>query len=361
MSSRKEIRSAYLEWAKLHSGAKYNLATSGLDGFPLAQLPVKIEDLEISIGGSYGYPPLQERLAKKNGVPVECVVAANGTSMANHLAIAALLDPGDEVLIEQPVYDPLLTVAQYLGAHVRRFPRHFEKSFALDPQEVEKAITPRTRLVVITNLHNPTGARATDAQLRAIGDIAKKRGAYVLVDEVYLDACFDPTARSAFHLGENFIITSSLTKAFGLSGLRCGWVLASPPLAERMWRINDLYGVIPAHVAELLSVIALDHLDKIADYARTRLQTNRPILQRFLDSRHDLAAIPAGGTTAFPELASGKVDALCRLLREKYESSVVPGRFFEMPNHFRIGIGGKTELLQEGLRRLGHALDELRS
>ena len=356
--SRNEIRSAYLEWAKLHSGAKYNLATSGLDGFPLAQLPVKIEDLEISIGGSYGYPPLQERLAKKNGVPAECVVAANGTSMANHLAMAALLDPGDEVLIEQPVYDPLLTVARYLGANVRRFPRHFEKGFALDPHEIEKAITPRTRLVVVTNLHNPTGARAGDSQLRSIGEIAQKHGAHVLVDEVYLDACFDPAARSAFHLGENFIITSSLTKAFGLSGLRCGWILAPPSLAERMWRINDLYGVIPAHVAELLSVIALDHLEKISGYARARLQANRPILQRFLDSRRELAAIPAGGTTTFPRLASGKVDALCRLLRENYETSVVPGHFFEMPNHFRIGIGGKTEPLQEGLRRLGHALDE---
>ena len=361
MSSRKEMRSAYLEWAKLHSGAKYNLATSGLDGFPLAQLPVKIEDLEISIGGSYGYPPLQERLAKKNGVPADCVVAANGTSMANHLAMAALLDPSDEVLIEEPAYEPLLNVPEYLGARIRRFPRHFENGFALDPQEVEKAITPRTRLIVVTNLHNPTGARASDSQLRAIGDIAKKSGAYVLVDEVYLDACFDPNARSAFHLGENFIVTSSLTKAFGLSGLRCGWVLAPPPLAERMWRINDLYGVIPAHVAELLSVIALDHLDKISDYARSRLQTNRPILQRFLDSRRDLAAIPANGTTTFPRLASGNVGALCRLLREKYETSVVPGRFFEMPAHFRIGIGGKTELLEEGLRRLGCAVDELHS
>ena len=360
MSSRNEIRSAYLEWAKLHSGAKYNLATSGLDGFPLAQLPVRVEDLEISIGGSYGYPPLQERLAKKNDVPVECVVAANGTSMANHLAMAALINPGDEVLIEQPVYDPLLTVAQYLGAKVLRFMRRFENGFALDPAEVEKTITPRTRLVVVTNLHNPTGARATDAQVRAIGEIAKKRGAYVLVDEVYLDACFDHNARSAFHLGENFIVTSSLTKAFGLSGLRCGWVLAPPPLAERMWRINDLYGVIPAHVAELLSVIALDHVDKIAEYARTRLQANRPVLQRFLDSRRDLAAIPAIGTTAFPRLASGKVGDLCRLLREKYQTSVVPGHFFEMPDHFRIGIGGNPELLQEGLRRLGHALDELR-
>lgn len=359
-SSSTAIRSEYLEWAKLRSTAKYNLATSGLDGFPLAKLPVKIDDLEISIGGSYGYPPLQERLARKNEVGTECVVAANGTSMANHLALAALIERGDEVLIEQPTYEPLLTVAEYLGATIRRFPRRFEDGFALDSREVERQMTARTRVVVVTNLHNPSGARTRDNQLRLIGDLTKSRGAHVLVDEVYLDACFDPNARSAFHLGENFIVTSSLTKAFGLSGLRCGWVLAPQPLAERMWRINDLFGVIPAHAAELLSVIALDHLKEIQEYARKRLQTNRPILQKFLDSRKDLAAIRSdGGTIAFPRLARGSVDALCALLREKYETSVVPGRFFEMPEHFRVGIGGKTELLQEGLQRLDRALDEI--
>lgn len=358
-SSRKEIRSTYLEWAKLRSGAKYNLATSGLDGFPLAKLPVRIEDLEISVGGSYGFPQLQERLARKNGVAPECVVAANGTSMANHLAMAAILEPGDEVLIEQPTYEPLLTVAKYLGATVRRFPRRFEDGFELDPREVERQITPRTRLIVVTNLHNPSGARTEDSRLREIGQIARCHGAHVLVDEVYLDACFDPQAQSAFHLGDNFVVTSSLTKAFGLSGLRCGWVLAPQPLAERMWRVNDLFGVIPAHVAELLSVFALDHLKEIEAYARTRLQTNRPILRQFLSSRRDLKAIPAdAGTIAFPQLAKGKVDALCQLLREKYDASVVPGHFFEMPDHFRIGIGGKTELLEEGLKRLGKALDE---
>lgn len=358
--ARTEIRSAYLEWAKLRSSAKFNLATSGLDGFPLAKLPVKIEDFEISIGGSYGYPPLQERLARRNDVSPDCIVAANGTSMANHLAMAALVEPGDEVLIEQPAYDPLLMVAEYLGATVRRFPRRIEDGFVLDPREVERHITPRTRLVVVTNLHNPSGARTPDSRLRLIGEIAQSRSAHVLVDEVYLEACFDPQARSAFHLGSNFIVTSSLTKAFGLSGLRCGWIIAPRPLAERMWRINDLYGVIPAHVAELLSVVALDNLREIEKYARTRLEANRPILQQFLRSRRDLFAISAEqGTTAFPQLASGKADALCQLLREKYETSVVPGRFFEMANHLRIGIGGRTETLEEGLKRLGKALDEM--
>lgn len=360
MTNRREIRSAYLEWAKLRSGAKYNLATSGLDGYPLAKLPVKIQDLEISAPGSYGYPPLQERLAKRSGVPLECVVAATGTSMANHLALAALVDSGDEVLIEQPAYEPLLAVAEYLGARIRRFPRKFEAGFQLDPREIERAMTPRTRVVVVTNLHNPSGARSSDSTLRLIGEIAQSRGAYVLVDEVYLEACFDPSARSAFHLGPNFIVTSSLTKAFGLSGLRCGWILAPAVLAERMWRLNDLFGVIPAHPAERLSVICLDHIQEVTAYARGRLDANRPKLRSFLDSRKDLIAIrPEAGTVAFPHFAGGRVDALCQLLREKYETSVVPGRFFEMPDHFRIGIGGETALLEEGLKRLGQALDEM--
>jgi len=357
---RREIRSTYLEWAKLRSHAKFNLATSGIDGYPLAKLPVKIADLEISAAGSYGYPPLQERLAKKNGVGAECVVAANGTSMANHLAMAALIEPGDEVLIEQPTYEPLLTVAEYLGAKVRRFPRRMEEGFQVDPREVERHMTAHTRLVAITNFHNPTGARTPDSVLHLVGEIARSRGANVLVDEVYLDACFDPKARSAFHLGPNFIVTSSLTKAFGLSGLRCGWILAPAPLAERMWRLNDLFGVIPAHAAEMLSVVALNHLSEIADYARKRLETNRPVLQGFLDSRKDLLAIRANaGTIAFPLVTSGRADAFCQLLRDKYETSVVPGRFFEMPEHFRIGIGGTTEMLTEGLARIGQALDEM--
>jgi len=357
---RRQIRSAYLEWAKLRSHAEFTLATSGIDGYPLAQLPVKVEDLEISAAGSYGYPPLQERVAKKNGVKPECVVAANGTSMANHLAMAALLEPGDEVLVEEPTYEPLLTVAEYLGAKIRRFPRRFEDGFQVDPREIERHMTTATRLVVITNLHNPSGARTPDSTLHLVGQIAQSRGAQVLIDEVYLDACFDPSARSAFHLGPNFIVTSSLTKAFGLSGLRCGWILAPAPLTEQMWRINDLYGVIPAHVAELLSVVAIDHLAEIAEYARKRLEANRPLLKSFLESRKDLLAIRAeAGTISFPNVVAGRVDAFCQLLREKYDTSVVPGRFFEMPDHFRIGIGGKTEMLAEGLKRVGQALDEM--
>jgi len=353
------MSSPYMQWAKLHSSAKYNLATSGIMSYPLAELPVRIDELEINGPDSYGYPELIERLARYNKVEAECVVTAAGTSLSNHLAMAATFDPGDEVLIEYPTYELLETSAEYLGAKLRRFERRREDGFRIDPAEVERSMTLRTKLVVITNLHNPTGAYADEETIRSVGEIAKTHGARVLVDEVYLETFYGNRPRTAFHLGEQFLVTSSLTKAFGLSGVRCGWVLASPELCHRVKRIHDFYGVNPAHPADLISVVALDHLDKVSARAERILAANWPVLDAFLNSRHDLEFFhPQHGTIVFPRLTRGSVEELTALLREKYETSVVPGSFFDMPQHFRVGIGGEPEMTREGLHRLGMALDE---
>jgi aspartate/methionine/tyrosine aminotransferase len=356
------MSSDYMHWAKTaHSRARFNLANSGMRHFTLARLPVSLSDVELSGPSFYGYAPLQEAIARKEGVSPDSVVAANGASFANHLALAALLRPGDEVLIERPAYELLISAARYLGAQVRRFERRAEEDFRLDAAEVARSLTPRTRLVVVTNLHNPSMALADDETLREIGEAARSVGALVLVDEVYLDAALPPAPRTAFHLGPHFVSTNSLTKFYGLSGLRCGWVLAEPELARRMWRLNDLFGAMQPHPAERLSVAALAHLGQIAEASRALLEANRPVFNRFLASRADLAAPPVThGTVSFPRLLSGDTDRLSALLASRYETSVVPGRFFEQPRHFRVGIALDTEILTEGLERLGAALDELK-
>lgn len=343
-----------MQWAKQnHATARYNLGVSGTPSYPLADLDVKIEDLEVNGPPGYGYAPLQEALASKCGVTPDHVVAAAGTSMANHLAMAVLLEPGDEVLIEHPAYGLMEDAARYLGAEIRHFDRPWEAGFALDPAIVERAITPRTRMVAVTNLHNPSSALASEEALKAIGAMVP----WVLVDEVYLDAVFDPPQRSSIHLGENFVVTTSLTKVYGLSGLRCGWILAQPDLARKMWLLNDLFGVNAAHPAELLSVIALKKLPEIATGTRALLDRNREIFNRFLAGCPSLQARPMEfGTVSFPRLTRGNGDDFCRLLREKYETSVVPGSFFGMDQHIRVGISCPTETLNIGLERLGDAL-----
>ena len=360
-------RSLYMEWAKTGSHAKCNLATSGLIGVSREEFPLDIRELEITAPGGYGHAPLLARLAVHTGVSEDCIVTAAGTSMANHLAMAAVLEPGDEVLLEQPAYGPLLDVANYLGARVKRLPRRFESRFSISLEELQRAITTSTRLVVLTNLHNPSGALLSAQMVGAIGKLALRARVRVLIDEVYLEMLFGKPAPFCFPIGNSiagakenpFIVTTSLTKVYGLSGLRCGWILAAPALASRMWLLNDLFAATGAHPAERLSVVALDHLEKFRERARALLTANRASLDAFLDSRRDIECFrPPAGTVVFPRLPHGcDPEAFFKLLREKFETTVVPGSFFEMPRHFRIGIGCDTPTLRAGLERLSAALD----
>jgi aspartate/methionine/tyrosine aminotransferase len=345
-----------MHWAKFKPQVRYPLTGSEVPHFRMDSVPWTIADLDLDGASHPRYPPLREAIAARYGVSVDRVVTADGTSMANFLAIAALTEPGDEVLVEHPTYELLLGAASFLGAEIKRFERKAEDAFRLDPARVQAAMSDRTRLIVITNLHNPSSALACEDELRAIGEL----GPRVLVDEVYLDAAI-PRPRSAAHLGPRFVCTNSLTKVYGLSGLRCGWILAEPELAERMWRLNDLFGVNQAHPAERLACIAFEHIDAVIGGNPAMLARNRDLWNRFVGARDDLDCMPAEhGITAFPRWRGGDTERLDALLRERYDTAVGPGRWFEMPDRFRVGFGLPTTDLEEGLSRLGSALDALR-
>jgi len=348
-------QSDYMHWAKFKPPVRYALTTSEVPHFRMDSLGISMTDLDLDGASHPRYAPLRERIAARYDVAVEQVVAADGTSMANFLAMAALIGPGDEVLIEQPTYEPLLGAASFLGAEIRRFERKAQDAFRLDPAIVRAAMSDGTKLIVITNLHNPSGALAEEAELRELG----KLGARVLIDEVYLDAA-RPPRRSAVHLGPEFVITNSLTKVYGLSGLRCGWILADPGLAERMWRLNDLFGVNQAHQAERLACIAFDRIDEVIGDTPLLLERNRKLFNDLIENRSDLECAPAEhGITAFPRWRGGDTERLNDYLRKRYDTAVVPGRWFEMPDHFRVGFGLSTADFEEGLSRLGAALDDL--
>jgi aspartate/methionine/tyrosine aminotransferase len=210
---------------------------------------------------------------------------------------------------------------------------------------------------VITNLHNPTSALTPESVLREIGDIARSVGAFVLVDEVYLDAVYEETPRTAFHLGPEFVVTSSLTKVYGVSGLRCGWILAQPDLAWKMRRLNDLFSATPVFPGELLSLAAFRHLNLLRERARRILDADRKLLRDFLSQQTGVSAVETKwGTSTFPRLVRGNTAAFLERLRSEFDTSAVPGRFFELPDHFRIGMGVNTEMFAEGLNRIGCAL-----
>lgn len=354
------MQSDYMHWAKFKPPVRYPLTMSEVPHFRMDSLPISLADLDLDGASHPRYRPLREAIARRYGVSIDQVVSADGTSMANFLAIARLISPGDEVLVEFPTYELLLGAASFCGAEIKRFERKPEDAFRLDPALVEAAMSDRTKLIIITNLHNPSSALASEDELRAVGGLASVVGARVLVDEVYLDSALPPR-RSAVHLGPEFVCTNSLTKVYGLSGLRCGWILADPELAERMWRLNDLFGVNQAHPAERLACIAFDHIDEVIGDTPAMLAANRQRWNAFVDSRDDLGCMSAEhGITSFPRWSGGDTERLDAVLRERYDTSVVPGRWFEMPEHFRVGFGLPTPKFEEGLSRLGSALDELR-
>jgi hypothetical protein len=193
--------------------------------------------------------------------------------------------------------------------------------------------------------------------LREVGEVARSVAAHVLVDEIYLDAVYENTPRTSFHLGPEFVVTSSLTKVYGLSGLRCGWILAQPDLARAMWQLNNLFGAVPVHPAELLSVGAFQQLDRIREKWRRVVEADRVLMRDFLDREAGVSAVRTPfGTTSFLRLREGNVDAFLGRLRTEFETSAVPGRFFGMSDHFRIGMGVNTEMFGEGLKRMSAAL-----
>ena len=353
------LQSDYMNFAKLKTHARFNLATSGVTDCALSDLDLSLADLELHGPNAYGYGPLAERIAARFGVDPACVVApGGGCSFANHLAMAALLSPGDEVLIEDPTYELMVSTLGYLQADLRRFSRRPEDAWRLDVEAIAARLTPRTRLVVLTNLHNPSSALDSEAAIQAVAQAAGKVDALVLIDEVYLELMFrDGQARTAFRPDANIVVTSSLTKAYGLSGLRCGWILAPAELAQRMRRLNDLHGVMPPHVSERMSVVAFDRLEALRTRANAMIDANKAAYREILGGHPALDQVVFDqGTTVFPRLIAGDVEALFDRLGARFETSIAPGRFFGRPDHFRVGLGGDPVMTRSGLERLAEAL-----
>lgn len=352
------VHAAYMHWAKSRPVAKYDLAISNILGCSIDDLPGAASALALSGRNDEGYDPLIAAIASRYGVAPAQVTTAQGASGANFLVFAALLAPGDDVLIERPGYDPLVAAPRLLGANAVRFERRFDEAFKVVPQRIQQALTPRTKLIVITSPHNPTGAMVDDATLDEVAAVARAQGAHVLMDEVYLDVSGDALVPAA-RRGDVFISTSSLTKSYGLSGLRCGWILSAPDVAERIRRTRDVVDGTGSIVAERLSVVAFEHLDRLIERAKAIVARNAPRVRTFVEGRPELEWVaPRGGTVAFPRLR-GVTDTSVfaeRLLQER-GTAVVPGKFFDAPAHIRIGFSGAPEALDPGLTAVAAALD----
>ena len=354
-----------MRWAKTRPRVTYDLASSGLWPVSTSELlgdAAAKDAFEISGPNDEGLMELRAAIGARYAMPADCVSIAPGASGANFLALLALLQQGDDVLMEKPAYDPLAGAARALGANVVHFERHWNKGFALDPYVVRTALTPATRLIVLSNAHNPSGALASRDVLEQIGVMASAIGARVLVDEVYAEAQHDasPAPQTSATLGDAFVVTNSLTKAYGLAGLRCGWVLASREVSERIRIARDVVDGSGPFLAEHFALTAVANIDRLRTRARSILEANFTRLRSMAESHPKLEWLaPVAGTTAFPRVRGvSDTSAFVDRLVSEYDTIVVPGRYFQAPEHIRVSFGGKPEIFNEALSRLDRALRE---
>lgn len=308
-----------------------------------------------------GNPFVLASLAKSYGVAPGHIMCTTGATGAMAILYRALLKRGDHVLVETPGFDLLGLLAQERGAQVGSF-RRPGGNFDLDVDRIAKALTPRTRLVVLTNLHNPSGLPAEHSALVALAGLAEARGFHVIVDEVYGD--FATTAERpmpACAVSPRFISVSSLTKSFGLSTLRCGWIVADPAvitLAATLAARTE-FGV--SNLSHAIAAIVLEQPAPFRAYSDGVLQAARPVVERHLAEWRAAELVdgvfPASGCIVFPRLVG--IDdtlAFAEQLLEQTGVSVVPGEFFGAAGHIRIGYGQPAPVLDKALGRLGETL-----
>ena len=324
-----------------------DLASSGIPAVSSDVLgPVALDDLDAP-------RDFADAIAERYGVGVDEVVPALGTSQALHVACAAILEPGDDVLVETPTYEPLHRVPIGLGARVRTFTRSHARGYAIDVAEIRAHLTERTRMVLVTSPHNPSGIPIPRAQLEELARTCADVGAALLVDEVYAEFA-NGRPESARAAGQNVVAVSSLTKRWGLGWARAGWMIASPEIAGRA-QIAIRHSVgHPGTAHAALGLAALRALPALTERADAILEGGADVVNDWIESRDRSSwKRPPAGPFGFVRVEGAEdlrpaIDRLCT----EHGVIVAPGSFFGAPGAFRIGWTCAKDVLEYGLSKL---------
>ena len=331
-------------------------------GFDLAA----VMDMPLGYSQSDGTPALKELLCLQYpGATPAHIEVTNGTSEANYQVALSQLADGDELAFEVPNYMQLWGVPRSLGAKVNTFRLRSEAGWEPDWDEFERAVGPKTRLVYLSNPNNPTGSVLTDGAMERIVRRVEQVGALLLADEVYLGAEIDrPRTTSFWGMSDRVIVTSGLSKAYGIPGVRIGWIVGPPPVVRDCWSQHDYLTIGPNKLSDLIARTAVrpDNREKL--YARTRgiLAANLPVFVEWLKSFEGLLSFtpPEAGALALVRYAAGLPSVeLAERVRKNRSTLIVPGAHLGLEGHLRIWIGGRPDYLREGYRRIGEELRAL--
>ena len=350
-----------LDWIGEHAPRAKNaaIATSGVIEFPLDGIPFDLKKVDLHVANLDGDTRVVEQLTRIYGAEPDRMLETIGASEANFLSMAALADRGDKIALETPTYGSLPSIAKSLGLKVAPIERDFRKGFALDLETVKKAVSKGTKLVVLTNLHNPSGTAISKATLKGAIEIANDKGALLHVDEIFRD--FGDNVPSAADLPGRAMAVASMSKLYGLGWTRIGWMIAPDrETARRLRRARRLVAGAGSTFGGAVAAWALKEQARFIARAKAIVAENYETLEKWAQDTPGVELVrPDGGPVAFPRvrLPKGKTAEQVALQLLKEQGILTsPGELFGRPGHFRVGCAASPEMTRAGFEALGAAL-----
>jgi aspartate/methionine/tyrosine aminotransferase len=360
--------------SKFEQDVEYNLADSGVHPLLLRELLASdtdfintLMDTDLNYAHANGIPELRKNIAALySGATEDNILVTVGAIEANYLTIRTLLSPEDEIVIMLPNYMQIWGVAKNHELNIKTFNLKEENGWAPDLSELNEAITPQTKLIAVCNPNNPTGYILTDDEMRAIVSAADSVGAWILADEVYIGAerITSDETKSFYGMYNKVIATGSMSKAYGLPGLRLGWAVGPVPTIDDIWARHEYITISATMLSNKLSSRALSPQVRPQLIQRTRdyIKNGYPVLQEWIDNHGDTFSIipPAAAAIAFIRyhLDINSSELTERLVKEK-SVLIVPGDHFGMDKFLRVSFGLPPDYLRSGLDRIHQLILEI--
>jgi capreomycidine synthase len=357
------------DWFREHYfDTEIALCESGVQPYSIGELRQLLgfshEELDrIVLGDSppEGDSRLRKAIANRwrNGAS-ERVIVTHGSSEAMFVIMNALLAPGDEVVVPSPCYPPLASIPRGIGCRIKQWRFLPEQGFVPDVQALKSLVTTETRMVILNFPNNPTGGTLLQGQLEEVIDLVADRKAYLLWDSAFTELSYDspPLPDPGLHY-ERTITMGTLTKTYGMGGLRVGWCLADPEVINRCTDFRAYLTINCSPLTEFIACCAIENLDVLLSSRLRQARTNREIVAEWVEKHEGQVGWvrPAGGVTTFLKLRGDiDIEAFCRKFAREYSVFLLPGTCFGFSEYLRLGFGGATDALREGLSRLSRFL-----
>jgi aspartate/methionine/tyrosine aminotransferase len=325
-----------------------------------------LADLELNYPQANGLPELRDRIAALYpGATRDNVLVTVGAIQANFTALLTVTDPGDDIAVMQPNYQQFWGLAQNLGRRLSTFALDPKRDWQLDLAEVTRAVTPATKLVAVVNPNNPTGRVMQSVERQAVIDAARSADAWLLADEVYAgtEHRTDEVTPTFYGGYDKVLAVNSMSKAYGLPGLRIGWIVGPADVVERMWAWQDYITICTTMLGNKLAAIALSPAVRPNILTRTRHYVREGFenLERWANRRGDVDVLAPDAAAISVVTYRHAIDSreLVRRLIAQQSTFVAPGALFGLENCLRVSFGLPAEYVNEGLRRIGKMLDSI--